>query len=215
MTILNSPGERLKHLRSLVRLNRTQISDKYGLNPNTLKSWENNVYALTEKAIKKCIEIYEDEGIIFSHEWLLSGKGLAPKTFAEIGKNFNMPKDSLTIDENENELFLLKEVKFFKDLYSDGTVMIVPNNDMLPFYKVGDYVCGRWLFLDKISQAVGQDCIIQLINGSKYFRRLVQDNNAFYNITCLNPLEVRYEPVLYNVQIECVAPIIWHRRIAI
>ncbi len=213
MTILNSSGERLKYIRSLSRLSRSQITEKYGISASTLKHWENSAQELSENILNKCVEIYRNEGILFSRDWIISGTGLAPKSFAEIGKNFISPTLAQVANVNDDELLLIKEVHFFKELYSDGTVMIVPNNDMLPYFRSGDYVCGRWVFSDQIAKAVNQDCIIQLTNGGKYFRRLVQDNNGNYNITCLNPLEARYEPVLYNVQIECVAPIIWHRKI--
>jgi len=89
--------------------------------------------------------------------------------------------------------------------------MVVSNNDMLPFYKMGDYVFGRWMFHDNIKKAINKDCIIQLANGNKYFRRLIQDDKGLFNIACLNPSGTKYQPVLYNVIIESVAPIIWHR----
>ncbi len=210
LTTLNSAGERLKQIRTLSRLSRSQIFNKYGVSASTLKHWENSI-ELSDSNLSKCVDIYREEGILFSREWVTSGTGLAPKSFTEIAKNLNHSHQANPT--NENELLLLEEVKFFRDLYQDGTVMIVPNNDMLPYYKGGDYVCGRWIFSDQILKAVNQDCIIQLVNGGKYFRRLVKDNNGFYNIACLNPLETKSEPVFYNVQIESVAPIMWHRKI--
>lgn len=215
LTMLNSSAERLRSIRKLSRLSRSDIANKHGISANTLKHWETSSQPLSDNAINKCTEIYRNEGILFSRDWIIYGTGLAPKTFAETGKNFTSTLEAETITQNDDELLLLKEVNFFRELYQDSTVMIVPNNDMLPYYKSGDYVCGRRVLPNQLSRAINKDCIIQLINGDKYFRRLVRDNNGIYNITCLNPFDVIYEPVLYNVQIESAAPIIWHRKVLV
>lgn len=213
-TLIASPGERLKHLRKISRLSRSQISQKYGISANTLKSWENATQNLSDRVINQCVDIYRDQGILFSHEWLAQGTGFSPKSFEEtIKRPIPLPSESHFQIDNQEELHILKEISFFKELYPDAAVMIVSNNDMFPFYKGGDYVCGRWISYEQIFKAINHDCIIQLTNGTKYFRRLVQDNNGFLNIACLNPTGVRYEPVLYNVNIERAAPVIWHRKI--
>jgi hypothetical protein len=213
---IDSQSWRLKYIRSVLRLSRSYLTAKYGISSSTLKYWENSAEELPESAINKCIEMYRNEGVIFSREWIMYGTGLAPKLITEIGNIFS---NSASIElarsgEVNDETLLLQEVKFFRELYEDGTVMVVPNNDMLPYYKAGDYVCGRQIFTSNLFvKAVSNDCIIQLTNGSKYFRRLIQDHNGFYNLLCLNALETVHEPVLYKVEIESVAPVIWHRRI--
>lgn len=213
MTTLTSPGERLKHIRKLIRLSRNEIAEKYKISPNTLKFWESAKTDISEKALNECIEIYRAEGMLFNKEWILTGFGIPPTSFIDMGKKINRQSSVQLIDSNANDFLLIQEVKFFKDLYIDGTIMIVPNDDMLPFYKAGDYVAGRWLLVEKIDQAISKDCIIQLSSGEKYFRRLVKDGNSHYNITCLNPMDTRNQPVIYDVEIISIAPIIWHRKI--
>jgi hypothetical protein len=66
-------------------------------------------------------------------------------------------------------------------------------------------------FRESVDTAVNKDCIIHLKNGGRFFRRLIKNHTNGYNLTCLNPNETTSEPVLYNVEIDGVAPIIWHR----
>jgi hypothetical protein len=51
-----------------------------------------------------------------------------------------------------------------------------------------------------------------LKNGERFFRRLIKNIAGGYNLTCLNPSGVTSEPVIYGVDIEGAAPIIWYRR---
>lgn len=206
----DTPGNRLKYIRSLLRVSRAYLQEKYGLPEVTLKSWENGTSKLSKSGTEKCIEIYRNEGMIVSENWILEGIGLNPKATASIGNYFATPTDK-DLPLEDDEISMIREANLFKENHPNAVIMIVSNDDMRPFYKPGDYVGGKMRYNNDLSAAVNHDCIIYLKNGERFFRRLIKGNANNYNLTCLNPNENTCEPVLYNVEIESAAPIIWHR----
>ncbi len=208
--IQKQPGERLKYLRSLIRVTRAYLQEKYGLPEITLKSWENGKTNLTQGGAKRCVEIYLNEGIIVSEDWILEGVGLDPTASINIHNYFATPTEKeLPIEDDEVRMF--RDANIFKESYPGTVIMVVSNDDMRPFYKPGDYIGGKMRYGNAIETAINKDCIIHLKNGERFFRRLIKNHSDGFNLTCLNPYETTVEPVLYNVEIDCVAPVIWHR----
>lgn len=76
---LATPGQRLKYVRSLLRVSRSYLQDKYNLPEVTLKSWENGTTKLSQSGASRCIEAYRSEGIIVSEDWIMDGIGLDPR----------------------------------------------------------------------------------------------------------------------------------------
>lgn len=207
---LSKPGERLKYVRSLLRLSRSYLQEKYGLPEVTLKSWENDTTKLTQAGAQRCVEVYRSEGLIVSKDWIMQGIGLDPKQTVTVSHYFATP----TIKElptEDDEVAMMRDGNAFKESYPNAVVMIVSNDDMRPFYWPGDYIGGKMRYGDAIETAVNKDCIIYLKNGERFFRRLIKNSAGGYNLTCLNPNEATAEPVLYNVEIDSVAPVIWRR----
>lgn len=207
---LTTPSARLKYIRSLLRVSRAYLQEKYSIPEVTLKSWENGTTNLTKAGVQRCIEIYRNEGMIVSADWILEGIGIDPKTTASVSHYFAMPTDQSLPLEND-EIAMIRDANMFKEGHSNAVIMIVSNDDMRPFYKPGDYIGGKIRYSDALVEAVGKDCIIYLKNGEKYFRRLIASMHGYYNLACLNPNENNPEPVLYKVEIEAAAPVIWHR----
>lgn len=206
---LKTPGERLKYIRSLLRLTRSYLQEKYNLPEVTLKSWENGTTNVSSSGAKRCVEIYLNEGMIVSEDWILEGLGLDPTASVKVSQYFAIPS-SKELLAGDDEVCMLREANTFKESQPGIVIMIVSNDDMRPFYKPGDYVGGKMRFGNDVQTGVNKDCIIHLKNGERFFRRLIKGNKG-YNLTCLNPGETTAEPVLYNVEIEGAAPIIWHR----
>lgn len=208
---LDTPGKRLKHIRSLLRVSRAYLQEKHGIPEVTLKSWENSTTNISKAGAERCVEIYLKEGLIVSSDWVLEGAGLEPKATISVSHYFATPSTQ-DLPVEDDELAMLRDANAFKESYPNAVVMIVSNNDMQPFYKAGDYIGGKMRFGTDISDSTNKDCITYLKNGERFFRRLIKNNIGGYNLTCLNPSLDTPEPVLYNVDIEGVAPIIWHRR---
>lgn len=211
---LSTPGERLKYIRELLRVSRAYISERYGLSADTLTAWENGKSKLTEKGLMRCMEVYRQEGVVLSKSWILTGEGLDPKLSVALGKYFNSSEPTETSEVVDDHELMYLEADYFKNSAQNSVIMIVSNADMLPLYSPGDFVGGRFRFHKNIAECIGKDCIIQTISGERYFRRLALGNTPKkYNLVCLNPAwGGNPEPVLFDVEVESVAPVIWHRR---
>ncbi|MFN7097065.1 MAG: helix-turn-helix transcriptional regulator [Gammaproteobacteria bacterium] len=211
---LATPGQRLKYIRNMLRLTRAYLHEKYNLSTDSLNAWESGKLKLTPKALDRCIKIYNKEGIFVSKNWILTGEGLAPKLSISIANYFQTPTPDSQgnfADLTDDEL-ILREVDFFKQTTPNAVVMLVSNDEMLPLYEAGDYVGGRFQSSDFIHSCLGKDCIIETLDGEKYFRRLSAIlPNGLCNLSCLNPND-NLEPVLFNIKVAMIAPVIWHRR---
>jgi SOS-response transcriptional repressor LexA len=209
MTKLNSPGKRLRHLRAIARRTRTYIQDSYNLPEITLRTWENETKRLTSEGAERCIEIFRQEGVIVSIDWLLDGIGLSPLPVSTLNERTRFLDKN--INERDEEVCMLRDADIFKKTYKNAFVLVVSNNEMRPQYKPGDYVGGRILKGKMLEKAINRDCIVFLKDGSQYFRRLIKNPKGGFNLTCVNPDYGTAEPVIYQVKVEAAAPIIWHR----
>lgn len=221
-----TPAERLKHVRELIRLSRTYIKQKYHLSEATLKVWENGTAPLTKKGLQRCINIYRKEGVVLSKEWIMTGEGLPPKYSVNVGHYFAgelqypQPTEKLLVKDldcpfpylKDDNACMLREASFFKESYSDAVILMVTTDDMEPFYRIGDYVGGRFLYGQDIDKALKRNCIIRLKDGRNIFRRLFKSNViGLYNLSCINPQASVEELIMFNIEIEAAAPVIWHR----
>ena len=232
INMLNTPGERLKHLRQMARLTRSYLEKTHHLPAVTLKSWENGTARLTPKGIDRCMEIYRQEGIVCSKEWILGGIGLNPSFSVDLGKYFiqerrrgNVENAHLLLDQVPNsfgqiddetlqseDMCMAREASFFKESYNNAVVMVVPDENMGPQFNPGDYVGGRFYYSGDIDKALNKDCIIRLQNDQVVFRRLcVSETDGTYNLAFTNPYAKSEEPVLFNQTVASAAPIVWHR----
>jgi hypothetical protein len=209
---LDTPGARLKYLRSILRLTRAYIEKKYKLPEITLKSWENGMIKISKNGIKRCVAVYKNEGLIVDEFWIADGKGLDPTVRLSLGHYFAIPSEivNLPIDADD-EIAMMRDAQEFRDRYSNGVVMIVSNDEMSPYYKAGDYVGGR-VRSNEFESLINKDCIIYLKGGGQYFRRLFKDSLGRFNLACLNPMGRTAEPIIFNADIKSAAAVIWIRR---
>ena len=205
-----SSTKRVRYLRSMLGVSRTYISKKYDIPEITLKYWETTASALSKKALHTILEVYAREGIIASEEWIMKGEGFEPKIISEIENYFSTPLETEII-EDEN-LCMIRDANLFKSLYKDSVTLAVYGNAMSPYYLPGDYVGGKWRYGNAIQNLSGRDCVIKSLEGDLLFRRLILTQDGKYNLSCLNPYDIIIQPVIFNVNIECAAPVIWHRK---
>jgi phage repressor protein C with HTH and peptisase S24 domain len=208
---LKTTSERLKAVRKFLRIPRQAMFERYNIPSVSLKAWENGTLKPSKPTLEKCIEAYKQEGILISEEWLLHGKGLPPKPLFQLNQYFSTPKEDNLDNELDDEISMLLDIEHFKKRHKNAVALIVSNDDMHPYYRCGDYVCGKLRYGDDIKSAVNKDCIIHLKNGDVFFRRVIQDKEGRYNLISLNPWGTTDSPVLYNVDIEALAPVILHR----
>lgn len=215
--MVNSIGDRIKYIRSeLLKMSRKEVHNKHGLSPDTLAAWENGKINVSENSINRCIDIFNSEEVIVSREWLVTGEGLNPRFHFDLSRYFkNNPAINSDSKEEEDSILLAREVEFFRSLSPNSVTGIISGDNMLPLYAKGDYVGGRLKYNEIIEECVGKDCIIYSQTEEFYIRRLQKNphtNN--YNLASLNPnYGGSSEPVIFDVRVKAVAPIIWHRRI--
>lgn len=212
---LKNIGDRLKYIReNLLKLSRADVQKKYGISPDTLAAWENEKVNISIKGVERCIKFFNAENLIVSKEWILTGEGLNPKFSFDLNRYFNtLPTNEAdeTLDDN---ILIAKEIDFFRSLTTNSITGLIASEDMLPTYSRGDYVGGRFRYGKEIDLCIGKNCIIKTKDGATYIRRVAKNpSGKGYNLVCLNPeWDGNPEPVIFSVEIECAAPIIWHRR---
>jgi hypothetical protein len=226
--IIIQRAERLKQVRIILRLGRDYLEKKYHIPAATLKAWENGLTSITEKGLKRCIDMYRQEGMLLNREWILFGIGLSPRVSLDMGKylasELQYPKneekaeypkvsDDVTPYIIDETACILREAAFFKKEYQNSVVLSVINDDMEPVYQIGDYVGGIFRYGKSINTVAKIDCIIRLTSGELLVRRLFKDADGRYNLVCINPIpSISNMPIMFDAKIECVAPIIWHRK---
>lgn len=220
MTEYKTTGQRLSFLRRLSGKTRAQISRAHGIPEISLRQLEHDKYRLTEKTAQRCYEIYAQEGIHVTLEWIKTGSGLDP-LFAT---RLNQSLSCLSVQEEpspfpspeSDELLQVQEAYAFQKKHPHATILFITGDEMGPFYAPGDYVGGIFYDMSRPELrklCVGKDCIIELEPQVQVFRRLIQANETpLFNLVALNPTTQGLEPVLYHRSVLRAAPVIWHRR---
>ncbi len=198
-----SPASRLKGLRLQLGLSRKKFQEATGLSSNTLQAWELGKNHITEKGAVKLSLALDQMGIVCSVEWLLTGRGIPPRT----------QHSSQTQDSFDEEAKILKEVAFFEANNESSIVLIVTDDSMLPFYSEGDYVAGCQYPADQADMFIGKNCIVTLYSGNILVRRLNKDVNGCYNLHSLNPDTQAENSYLKDCKIQRIAQIVWHRTV--
>lgn len=122
-------GQRVKYIRDLLGLTRSQMSEKSKgiINKNTLASIENNRINLTREAALRLFKFATDNEIILTLEWLLTGVGISPYFGGQ---------------EVDSALNAVQEANYFKEVNKQALILTVMDDAMSPILMVGDIVGG-------------------------------------------------------------------------
>ncbi|MHB1949708.1 MAG: helix-turn-helix domain-containing protein, partial [Gammaproteobacteria bacterium] len=131
--LLGNYAERVRFVRSLTKLSREAFESKYGINRNTLKSWELGINTLTEKSAIQIADAIKSEGFSCSPEWLIFGMGPEPRSFNA---------DDSLLDAISEQSKIIYEAEYFKKNNENSIVSMITDLSMFPNYEVGDYVGG-------------------------------------------------------------------------
>lgn len=213
-------AKRLKSLRKMTRLSRSVFSERYGVPSGTLQNWESARFGgLTEKGAKIALSAIRSEGIYCSFEWLMYGIGPSPQLNDKLFENTNNPSlidEGLSKQETniDSQLATIaQELLIFRKLNPNAIDFVVRDNGMEPLFVLGEYVAGCRRYQTDISSAVNQNCIIQTATGDMLLRHLSQGSAPdLYTLICMNPTARVERPVIYDVKLTYVAPVIWTRR---
>ncbi len=204
-------GERLEVLRKMAGLTRKAFEEKYGISANTIQSWESaKAGGLTERGAQRIIPLLQREGIYCTTDWLLYSSGSPPQLanphFSEVNETpakYHLSEDTV----------IMKELIAFRKLNENSIDLMVNDDGLAGHYKPGDYVAGISRSKDGIHQLIGMDCIVQTGNNEMLLRRIKGSQfPGYYELMCTNPATTVAKPMLYEQELLCAAPVIWHRR---
>lgn len=201
---LKSPGKRIRLLRRIAGASRREFYERFGINVNTLQAWEEDRTKPRVQSTAKLINAFSSFNIVCSPKWLLTGKGMLPTI---LGKNI-LPD----LPEKYGEVALTKEIDLFESANADAVVIAVSDNMALPKYEIGDYVGGIKEFGKNIQKLAGHICIVGLPGNIVLIRKILLGNNSMTLIPVKQKI-VDDTGILYRVNIEYAAKIIWHRKI--
>lgn len=200
---LSSIAERLKYARSISHLDRIAFSSKYNIPESTLRLWESGRGPISQKGLDKCLEALQQEGINVTLEWLKEGKGDLPTHDIAL----------ISFIKNSNSSSSLNK-DYFQEIYSflsskfPGCIFYnINNEDMMPFYKPGEFVVGKPDNSD-IEIFNGKDCIVHLSSGEIYLRRVFITKQKQINLYTCSPSSP-LEPII-NANIKNIAPVFLH-----
>jgi HTH-type transcriptional regulator, cell division transcriptional repressor len=208
-------GKRLKSLRMMAGLSRKALEIEYNVSASTMQSWEDaKAGGLTEKGAKRAIEVFRQEGIRCTVDWLLFGIGLPPqlsdKLFQQQMQLQEAIEDRIEITE---ERAIVNELLAFRQHNPNAVEFIVPDDGMMPLYHKGDYVAGKRRYQEAIDKVLGMDCIIETKENEVLLRRIKAGSRpGVYTLICLNPNTNVTEFALHDREVLSAAPVIWVRR---
>ncbi len=202
---------RIKRLRKLTNLERTDVDLKYGINVSTLKGWETaRAHGLSKKGAYKFLKIAAREGVICSYEWLMYGLGHGPRLIEKFDTLLESDAPVSSTDEERN---IIEELQLFRNHHHNTIDLIINDDGMYPYYSIGDYIAGIKCQKQQFSKLIDLNCIVQLEDGQLLFRKIKQGaQQNTYTLTCINPNTTVQEQILYNIELVGAAPIIWHRK---
>lgn len=204
--LLNSYADRVRFVRTLINLSREAFENKYGINRNTLKSWELGINALTEKSAMQIAEAIKNEGFSCSPEWLIFGMGEEPRAF---------DTNSKLLKSMSEQSKIIYEAEYFKKNNENSIVTMVTDLSTLPIYQIGDYVGGiiegNILDSENFAKFINRICIISLINETIIIRKVIKANK---NLIVLCAINEKFEADVVTINdIHSIACVIWHRSI--
>ena len=211
---INSINERIKTLRESIRVSRSYFEIKYKLSKETLKRWETSDCSLKKDALEKIVNIFKNEGIVVSKDWLETGKGDAPSLVPVQNKVYSKTRgNKFLIDPSEPEhIRSSKEIEFILNFYEDVIHLFITDETMLPLYPMDCCVIGRKKTPEDIINEAGKDCIVKIKEYDyPIFRRVIvepENKVSLYIINCSEGIS-NAPPIISNVEVEYLARVKW------
>ncbi len=201
-------GKRIKLTRTLAGLTRKEVFEKHDISPNTMRAWEKGINILTENKASTLVEIFAQEGVNITTEWLLYGED--PGLTNKAGINNANPdlKDAINF---RSDLKILDEVTYFLDNNINSVSCLITDESLSPQFSVGDYVGGIKSVGKKIIELVGEFCII-ITNDERVFPKKIfmHKEKNFFVIGDINPLANLNAPHHFTCEVRAAAKITRH-----
>jgi hypothetical protein len=234
--VAKTPSERLTFLRQVLRLSREELLGEYAIPKTSLLTWEHGSKNISDQNLHRLLDIYLQEGLAVTLEWVRTGEGEAPHwtsgaafsraiKLGAVEKSGKKPvklKSERPVPVLVTDDFLFaQEAMYFRNLSDQSIAVLLKSDDMAPRFYRGDMVAGRFRWGEDLYDLVNKDCIVRTVDGKEYVRTLVkctekkkdQKGAVLFDLICANPSAAYDVPaVMTAVPVEMAAPIIWIRR---
>ena len=213
-----SKGYRVRNLRETLGFTRSDIEKKYGIKASTLRSTESGMNALTLSLARNLCLVANDNGYDCTIDWLISGKGEQPKIQQGTKLQFNGLQDQkleekkVTALLESQSLAISYDVRNFLNSYNGYEVDVfrVCDDAMTPQFKIGDYVGGIAISLNKLQDYLDCSFIFELDSGKKILRNFTKYQSD-YILYGTNFRHAGAPSVIFNPTLVKAFPVFWHR----
>jgi transcriptional regulator with XRE-family HTH domain len=203
-------GKRVKLTRTLANLTRKELFEKYKVNRNTIRAWEEGSNLLTEPKAINLVRIFNQEGIDITIEWLLYGEDLNLTNKPKLDNKNQGLKDVINI---RGDLKIFDEINYFKHNNLNSISSIVDDESLFPAFCAGDYVGGINSVGKRINELVGEFCIITTTEEKTFIKKIFNHREKnFFLIGGINPFHKSNELYCFTCEIRTAAKITRHWR---
>jgi transcriptional regulator with XRE-family HTH domain len=178
-------GKRVKLARTLTNLTRKELFEKYNINPNTIRSWEEGANLLTEPKAINLVKIFNQEGIAINLEWLLYGQDLGFCSKPSLDDKNQTLKDIVNI---RGDLKIIDEINYFKHNNLNAISAMIPDESLFPVFCPGDFVGGIKVMGKNLNELVGTFCIIVTQDEQTIIKKIfAHKEQNFFLVGGVNP----------------------------
>ncbi|HCU04982.1 MAG: hypothetical protein A2X77_03940 [Gammaproteobacteria bacterium GWE2_42_36] len=211
-------GSRLRRLRRAANLERRDLANKYDINYETLKGWENGKHGgLTKKRAEFFTEVFKNDGVECAVEWLMYGIGDGPRlvyknkttTEADLDPIIKLPHLNLS-EQTQIE----QELSFFCEKNKPAFYAIVTDHLMEPSFQKGDIVAGIKLFDVDMKKAIRCCCLFQTADGEiklRYLKEITKKEDYVFIGLNIQLNSDSAKIIVPQTDLVTIAPVLWHR----
>tara|TARA_A100000171_G_scaffold52609_1_gene71891 strand:+ start:2892 stop:3569 length:678 start_codon:yes stop_codon:yes gene_type:complete len=204
---LETQGDKVKYLRRLCNLSRKAFFDKYQISESTLRSWELNISPISERLMDKFTAALENEGFSVSASWI-RGNGSELPVFITNTQNDPQNIKDKTVEHESN---------FFLEAGPERIIYAINEDNNAPFFRKGDLVGGEVYDFSGKECFFDHFCLVKILDQEEWQPFLVKksgDPNLVILLSAQSSKDPLKYPILYDVNLDKIAPIIWHRKVS-
>lgn len=200
---LETPGKRLRAIRSYCAPSRNSFCTATNLSESTLKAWENDVARLTRKGARALVEMFQGMGVPCTKDWLLEGKTPSPLRSLEENQ----------ISGLSEEKFILSEFERLSQYYEKPLLFqSVADQSMAPLFKAGDFVAGCELNLSTVPYYWDDIILVKTAEHGMVLRKIQKGGHpGFVTLETTNLPEGHPDARTEDVELLAAYKIVWHR----
>ena len=198
-------GNRIRYLRMLTGLDRSNMEKRHQVKKVSLEKWENGTANISLRNITRLVSVAIDHSIECTPEWLVTGEGSPPKTIPPSTIDpYKVGSGSTTED-------ILRDLSYFKSTYPLGISLMISDDAMMPCYDDGDFVGGQVVELKDLKECLDHACIVHTADGKKRVRRIGHNDGVWF-LYGTNISHKGSAILETGIEITKVAKVFWHRK---